>query len=497
MSILVNINGDDVTSLIESSSLSVEQNINQEADYASFTIKKYGNRTFEPDFNDDVEIYDEASKIFGGKIIDVSKTIINAADGVVYSCRCVDHLYELNARLVSEVYENMTIEDIIDDIITGYAPTFTTTNVSSTFTISRIVFNQVPVGNCIKRLADIVQYYWYIDPDKDIHFFPKLAEIAPFNVTDINAKIIPMTLQTDCDGSQVANVVKVRGGEYNGAAYTDTITINGTETKSIVLPYKFANLTVSLNGTPQSVGIDNINDFTTDDVLYNYNEKMIRFENPLANGDEIEYSGNPKIPVLSIASDDASIALYGEREKLIRDTTIEDLDTARRRASAELLAFANEVCDAKFATYESGLRAGQSINVSSTLRGFSHDLVIKQIRFVPHTRTAFKYDVTLVTTRRYEFIELLAGILQPEPRQDDEREVSETIKAINETVSISETITNVPPYQADETVTVGESINKDPVGAGVEPTWVLGFYAPTSVSDTKRMGLLDRSMKVY
>ena len=40
--------------------------------------------------------------------------------------------------------------------------------------------------------------------------------------------------------------MKVRGGEYDGATYTDKITVNGSNSKSFKLPYKFSGLTIKV-----------------------------------------------------------------------------------------------------------------------------------------------------------------------------------------------------------------------------------------------------------
>ena len=103
----------------------------------------------------------------------------------------------------------------------------------------------------------------------------------------------------------------------------------------------------------------------------------------------------------------------------------------------------------------------------------------------------------VVTTRQFGLIELLQQLLLPDPQQADDAEVAETIKTDTAEVTIDELITTVSPYQDFVTVTLAESILRDPLGAGVSPTWVLGNYIPTSQSDTKRMGRLDYSLKVY
>ena len=503
MSVVVSINSTDRSSLVVWSSLEVVQNLTSLVDTARFTIKKYGSRIFEPAVNDDVVITDNGTKVFGGKILRVNRIIINAAEGLVYECECVDHTYAFDSELVSKAYENQTITQIIADIASSFTDgSFTTNNVTSSFTIDKIVFNQVYPSACLKRLADIVQYHWYIDPDKDIHFFPKLTESAPFDLTDSSNNYIQDSLRHDTAAEQVANLVKVRGGEYNGTTYTDIITVKGNDSKSFDLPYKFANLTIELDTgagfVSQDVGVDFINDFTTDDVLYNYNERTIRFENALADGDRIRFSGNPKRRVLAAADDAASIATYGTKEKIIRDNTIEDLNTARQRAIAELYAYREPISDVKYSTRETGLNVGQAQNVNSTKRSLNEDFIIKKLRIRMRNKDDAIYDVDLVTTKTFGLLELLQKLLEPDPDQIDNAEEAEIIKTVNEDIDFAEVITNVTPKQVFETVDLDEDIQKDPLGADTPPDFVLAPYVPDPwPTDTKRVGLLDNSLQVY
>lgn len=500
--VTINIESVDRSDIIQWESLRVDQNLTSLVDTANFSIRKYGTRTYTPAVGEEVEIYEGANKIFGGTILDFGERV-EASVGVVYDINCVDWTYSFDSLLVAKSYENITIEDIIDDIVANFTDgTFTTVNSSSTFLIEKIVFNQVSPSSCLKRLANVVNYDWYIDEDKDIHFFAKSTEVAPFDLQDDSGNYVYKSLARKVDGSQLANKVLVRGGEYDGDLYTDVKTVKGNDTKSFELPYKFSNLTIELDTgsgfVSQTLGIDFIDDFTSVDVLYNYNEKTIKWENPLADGDQIEYSGNPKIPVLAVAEDSASVLQFGVKEKLIRDTSIEDLTTARRRATAELNVYAEELEDANFKTYTSGLRAGMAINVSSVVRGCDTDFLIKKLTFSAYDPNTFKYKATLVTTRRYGLIELLQSVLEPESRQADDREVAEIIKTDTQTVTITELIEVTLAVEDIQTLIITETITKDALGAGIEPTWVLAPYIPTPYpTDPKREGRLDYSLEVY
>jgi len=463
----------DITSQISYPGLSVTQQLSSTVDTANFTVRKYGNKTFTPAFNDDVEIYDGTTKIFGGKIIEINESTESLPNEKIYQISCVDHTYELDSILVARTYTNKTISEIIADMISDFTPAgsgFTSSNALSTFLITKIVFNQIPISQCIRKLADIVKYEWYVDENKDVHFFPKFAETAPFNMTDGN--YIIKSYQKGIDGSQIVNRVKVRGGLYDGSTFTDIITVNGDETKSFKLPYKFANLSIEVNGTPQTVGIDFVDDFTSKDVLYNYQDQSFHFESPLSNADEIEYSGNPKIPVLAIAEDSDSIDSFGVKEKLIKDNAIVSNTTARRRASAELLVYADSILDGRFSTYTSGLRAGQVITTPE-----GDNMLIKTLKFNAYTPLEFKYDISLISTQRYDLLDILRKIVAPENEDIDENEVSEQIYTVNETLSIQDDIQKIDPYVLEETVEIEEDIIKDAV-APDNIKWVYGFYAP-------------------
>jgi hypothetical protein len=491
------INNTDHTGQIDRDSLQIVQILGQR-DTAQLEYRKYGSRSYIPQVFDVVVIYDGSTKIFGGRIAQIAETVLNDADGLIYTLQCVDFTIDLDSLLVSQTYTDMSVQDIIADFISNNAPDFTYVNVVASFVVPKIVFNQVPISQCLKQLADMLRYDWYVDPDKDIHFFSKYTNAAPYNLTDTSGNYLVDSFERDLDGTQIANQVIVRGGLYDGATYSDSITVSGDDSKTFILPYQFSNLTISLNSTSQTVGIDNVDTFSTKQVLYNYDQSIIKFENNLNNGDVIAYSGNPKVPVLAIASDANSITQYGIREKLIEDSSIVDINVGRQRAIAELLAYKDQQTGAKFDTYSPGLRTGMVINLASTRRASNVDFLVNSVTFTSRTPTTYAYSVELITTKTYDLIQILQSLLQPVNSQPDNNTVADTIRTDIGTITITETITRNSPGGTDiATITIAETIAKDPLGAGVEPDWVLAPYVPSGTTDTKREGLLDYSLKVY
>jgi hypothetical protein len=143
MAIMLKINGTDYSSQVVRDSLEIEQILTSQADTVSFQYKKYGARSYIPAISDEVTIYLDGTKIFGGNITNIDIKNLSNPSGLIYDMQVTDYTYQLDNLLVSKSYTNKTILEIIQDIVASYAPTFTTTNVSSTFNIAKIVFNQI------------------------------------------------------------------------------------------------------------------------------------------------------------------------------------------------------------------------------------------------------------------------------------------------------------------------------------------------------------------
>ena len=127
--IQVLINNVDLSSQIIWDGFEVNQAITSQVDTASFEYRKFGSRTYVPAVNDEVEIFEGVNKIFGGFIVSIEERNLNNADGLVYMIQSSDYGSQLGQILAAKSYVNQTIEQIIDDLISTYAPDFTTTNV--------------------------------------------------------------------------------------------------------------------------------------------------------------------------------------------------------------------------------------------------------------------------------------------------------------------------------------------------------------------------------
>jgi hypothetical protein len=505
MAITINVESVNRTNFVEKKSLQITNVLTYQVDTCSFTVKNYGTKIWKPEVDNEIEILDNGIKIFAGLIILVDE-LVEGAKIFKYEVKCKDWSHLMDRKLVVESYINQTVNQIINHIKTNYLPTgFTDTNVNCTKNVSYIAFNYKEPTKCIQDLADLTGYDWYVDYDKDIHFFSKEANSAPFDLTDDNGNFIYNSLEIKRDNSQIKNTIYIRGGEYLGNTITEEYIADG-EQIVFNFGYKYKTVTVEVNDVAKTVGIDFIDDPLTKDCLFNFNEKLIKFreDNKPTTGQRVEIAGQPYLPVLVKVSDATSVAQYGEYQYKIIDKSIKSKAGARERAMAEITGYAESLSEGSFITHTSGLRSGQKIFINCVNRGINEYFIINKVSMKIRTNNEFEYNVSLVTTKTFGMIELLQKLLMEETKKIEiqENEILEKIEIISEGLVINESISKQTHAEVGQPINIVEVLDKDAWGNNPDPLancwWVLAWYCQSSpTTDRKRQFRLDISSYLY
>lgn len=444
------IDGVNKANLIDWKSVKREQVLSKEADKLSFLLRKHDGQTYKPVVGDEVILNVGETKQFGGYIIEIQEDVEARVEYIKVICK--DYTHELDRQLVSKTYQNQTVNAIIADLIGTFATGITDNNVDCPTLIESVTFNYLPISRCLERLTDIVEGYdWYIDYDKDIHFFLPELELSTFNLTDTSGNYVYNSLSLRQDTHQLRNEVIIRGGLLTSTSLR-TEYVSGDGTKTVFpLATKFANLPeVKISGVTKTVGIENI-DVTGFDCYWNYNEKSLKFTVAPASGTSnitvIEY---PQYPLILQKRNEESIASYGVFQTVIVDKNIRDLETAGLRADVELLKYSEPEKTADFTTYTSGLRTGQTINIQSTIRGLNENYKIQRISSSLKTPDSDEmiHEVSCITAEDLGINDILARLLIKNPSDQIEIQADEFVERIrqfrdsldfgfNETVTVS------------------------------------------------------------
>jgi len=501
---VIEIEGIDRSCYIEWTSLTIKDYLDDKPTTCSFTVKKYGTtKTYKPSLTHEVVITFDGTKIFAGIIVKIRDTV-SSGKMQRYYVECVDYTRYLSRRLIPDTFSSQTVNQIIASLITDYFDddSITGTNVSCANIIDDIRFDYARGDECLRRLAELTNYHWYIDYDKDIHFFAKGDEVAPFNISDNSQNYFYNTLEIIEDDTQIKNVVYVRGTDYLGSSYTDIQEADG-EVKTFWTAYQLQNIQVWVDAgagyVAKTVGSDGIDAAGDYDCLYNFNDKAIKFPDATkpAVTDKVKYTGDPYLPVITKMNDRISQATYGKYEYKILDKRIKSKQSARDRAEAELESFKDSLIDAKFRTVESGLRAGQEITINLTDRGINGSYIIKSVSFRMRTVNSFYYDVELMSTVTLNVIEFLQKLINDisSGARFLEEEGADTI------VDLIMSLAERNKVQTEMIINATKKLlTETPRGRDVllraskddPPIWRAGPYHPTDETDRGRPMFCDR-----
>jgi hypothetical protein len=224
---------DDITDIIEfDSNFNIQSILTKQKGQFTFSIKVPDAPTMPanmPTVGDDIyvkyTIGSNTQLIFGGTLVTI-EPIVTGGVLLYYQCTAMDWGYLLDSLVVKKNYAGMDPHDIVVDIIENFTPSgaaFTTNHVQTgNFFVSTMQFNYVPVSKALQKLAQQIGWDWYVDPNKDLHFYfaegdpASSSEIipAPIIIDDTTGQIEWPTLDVQIDITNMKNAVYVVGGTY-------------------------------------------------------------------------------------------------------------------------------------------------------------------------------------------------------------------------------------------------------------------------------------------
>jgi len=414
--ITVLINGQDKTSLVgKTEPLNIVDVLTKEVNTCTLSIidSAGGNK---PTVGQEVLIFYRRTAtsipvlVFGGRIDEVPQQRLTVGK-YTYMITCTDFTQDLNRKQVVEVYESQTAGDIIKDFIATYAPTLGTYHVQDGPTIDYISFNYKYSFDCLSELAELTGYDWYVDYEKNIHFFQEETYSAPYDLTEDSLSGDYKDLIFTILKQDLRNAITVRGGYEFSVLYPQVRDADGEQT-SFNLDYEpFAPITVEVDSgggyVSKTLGIDNIDTSGTDFVI-NVSEKVIKNSDlaTLSAGDKIRIKYKYKKPILAYVEDEDSIALMKQYEggdgvyeaPLVVDDKIETKDQARTRGQSEINQYSNPLIEGSFMTTQYGYKSGQRLLINIPTRGINASYMIQQVSATSLGMGNFTYEVSVATT---------------------------------------------------------------------------------------------------
>lgn len=319
---------------------------------------------------------------------------------------------------------------------------------SQKFSDVRVQYKKVTAT--IEELAKTQGNFWFMDYERNLHFFEKTWLTAPFSIDDTSENFWKLKITADI--TKLKNRQTVRWWIAPDQNRTEQIIVSDGEGESWRVDYPFKDMEIFVDtwgwDVQKTVWTENLVEATTVDYLSNFNEKTIRRWNDskLNSWDKIRLSYFAYKDIRAQVSDITSISatkalLWGDGivdGSVISDTWIRTFEDARARWQAELAAYSNAIITVTFETEVDWLSAWQLIHVTDTLRWTDDNFLIQKVTKRQKSEKDFTYSVSCASTMFWltEFFQLL--LKRSDKLLIDVSEIVDVVIALNEVLVITD-----------------------------------------------------------
>jgi len=344
---------------------------------------------------------------FAGIIQQVQPETQDTTGQMRYTLMATDYTGQFDRHLVVEEWVQDTPADqmvkyIIDTFVNANAPAgvkFTYTNVQAAPPVAARKINYQQPSAVMTQLCNELQWAWYIDYERDVHFAPVESAASPLagNVLNADTDLVDYgDLTLNWDASQVRNRIYVLGFlVMSNATVTDDFVGDGTTTtfslSQIPAPISWSSTydIVTVGGIVYSNATDVASALpgygNPDTAYFNKMNQTVRFATAPGADVAVHVTYRYLYAPITMVEDPVAQAWWakitgddGVYEYMVNDNTLSGPDTSLAEAQAQLLLakYAYPAMTGEFVSYTQGWRAGQSFRMNSAVRmgGISNKL---------------------------------------------------------------------------------------------------------------------------
>jgi len=302
----------------------------------------------------------------------------------------------LEDREMSEVFTNITIKQLINEIIQKFIPELTiAVNNAPTTTIDKILLPNFSVKQAIDKIESLIDedFVWFVDQNKGFHFeeegYSSSGKTLEYGENIVEASI-------GLDESRLVNFAQVFGRNQRTRKVED-VTFSGsqetfwTEFKPNAVRVENTSANITLSGGIE--GIDQLSDAGIDYLVDQQNKEITVDTQPNGDNGEISYSRGH--PIFAIRRDAASISEHGIHKRQIMGEAIDEQSIARNLAEKIVSKFSEPLLigDVTIAGIIN-LKAGTTVDVKVPSQGIDDTLVVQEVQY-DYSSEGFTQDVVL------------------------------------------------------------------------------------------------------
>jgi len=396
---------DDKTSLLDANSLQWHDELRVK-NTISFNMTDPAG-AYRPAVGQDVQLEKSGTTIFGGTIDEVTeKKEDGDNDCLRFSVVAIGYEEIFDRHIIYGNYLAHTCGEIIQHMIDDFMPSegFTHTNTLDGCTIADLGINYMKASDVMESLCDLSGHSWYIDHDKDVHFFNRTANPAPLYLSDSSDNYRKMYVKyhrqnyrniqwiTDARGLTGSRIETFLG---DGAAMTFAL--------AYPVAYKPTHITID-GGADLDVGLLGVD--TGKDWYWAYDSNIISQDDggtPLSAIEVLAVTYEGMMDIVTRVQNGEEVTLRegieggsGYYEAVEQDSELIGKDLTIERASALVRRYGLMPVEVTFETDSDGLRAGQCIDIDITSHDIDGQYLITKVKGNDVDSKFMRYTITAI-----------------------------------------------------------------------------------------------------
>lgn len=184
--ITVWINNQFMNNWIKLETLRIHDSLGPTADRCEMEVL-YRAGSVMPEVGNIIEVFQDATKLFGGIITSIDATWVTGSY-IRLMLQARDATLLMERKYISKTYTHLNggalVRAILSDYVPQIVPHSSEFEEGSNIEIEPKTFDWVTVADAVDEIADITNRFWWVDPERKLHFVSHLSLPAPISLVD-------------------------------------------------------------------------------------------------------------------------------------------------------------------------------------------------------------------------------------------------------------------------------------------------------------------------
>jgi hypothetical protein len=381
-------------------SWSVEERMQQRS-VLTCTLKDANGTT--PQLGKEFALKEDGVLLYGGVIISKPRIKEVVKGTLQYELKIEDFCALTDRELITGVYEQVFIEDVVKDLISKYFSEsgITEGTIDADLKVNIIKLNWLQGNEALDYLASFGNFVWNVDKNKQLHFYDLGSTSRPYNLTPLTDE---KGFEMQADGANYFNQLYIKGNKRqtvyqerkNVTPKPDSVsreffTRYDIAKQPSVEIYVSASAPYWVEQTMGQQGKDEGKQF-----YWAYESNKLSHdesETILTSSDSIRVSYYGLVPLFIVALDSTEIATRGYTHKAFKvNAKLFDTTDALNYASALLEKYANDGDSATFTLQTKDYEVGETFNITKSAPwDIDEDFFVQSCTWKAKGPTAIEY----------------------------------------------------------------------------------------------------------